>query len=62
MARSEAIGPQEQFDIVIEEEKAALQCHNGYFMTITEAGELKALSSKAREKEIFRLRSNASKK
>lgn len=56
--RSDAIGPQEQLDIVIEDEKTALQGHNGYFLAVNESGELKALSSKAREKEIFKLRTD----
>ena len=56
--RADAIGPQEQLDIVIEDEKTALQGHNGYFLAANESGELKALSSKAKEKEIFRLRTD----
>ena len=56
--RADAIGPQEQIDIVVEDEKTALQGHNGYFLAINESGELKALSSKAREKEIFKLRTD----
>ena len=62
MGRSDAIGPQEQFDVVIEDEQSALQGHNGYFLTVTDTDELKALSAKVREKEIFRLRTNASKR
>lgn len=61
-ARAEAVGPQEQIDVVIEEEKLAFQGHNGYFFTITVSGnELKAISSSVKEKELIRLRSNASK-
>ena len=56
--RSDAIGPQEQLDVIIEDEKTALQGHNGYFLAVNESGELKALSSKAREKEIFKLRTD----
>eukprot|EP00794_Sanderia_malayensis_P019953 gene19953-21907_t len=61
MGRSDAIGPQEQFDVVIEDEKTALQGHNGYFLTVTDSDELMSLSAKVRDKEIFRLRSNTSK-
>ena len=43
---------------MIEDNKTALQGHNGYFLTVNESGELKALSSKAKEKEIFRLRTD----
>ena len=56
--RSDAIGPQEQLEIVVEDGKTALQGHNGYFLAVSEPGELKALSSKAREKEIFKLRTD----
>jgi len=60
MARSEAVGPQEQIEVVIENEKIALQGHNGYFITINDEGEFKALSRTAKDKEIFTLRSNVS--
>eukprot|EP00795_Rhopilema_esculentum_P003138 gene3138-1443_t len=56
--RADAIGPQEQIDIVVEDEKTALQGHNGYFLAVNESGELRALSSKAKEKEIFQLRTD----
>ena len=56
--RSDAIGPQELLEIVVEDGKTALQGHNGYFLAVNESGELKALSSKAREKEIFKLRTD----
>jgi len=59
LARSEAVGPQEQIDVVMEEEKSALQGHNGYFITVMDR-ELKALSSTASEKEMIKLRTNAS--
>lgn len=58
-ARSEAVGPQEQIEVVIENEKFALQGHNGYFLTITDDLELKALSRTAKSKEIFCLRTNS---
>lgn len=61
LARSEAVGPQEQIEVVIEEEKFALQGHNGYFITVTDDSELKALSRTAKTKEIFCLRTNATK-
>ena len=60
--RADAMGPQEQLDVVIEEEKTALQGHNGYFLTVTELGELKSLSAKVNEKEIFTLRTDSSKR
>jgi len=60
VARSEAVGPQEQLEVVIEDEKVALQGHNGYFLTITDGQEVKALSSTAKEKEIVSLRTNIS--
>jgi len=59
-ARSEAVGPQEQLEVVIQDEKVALQGHNGYFVTITEGQEIKALSSVAKEKEIVCLRTDIS--
>lgn len=60
LARSEAVGPQEQLEVVIEDEKIALQGHNGYFVSVTDALELKALSSTAKEKEMICLRTNVS--
>ena len=61
-ARVEAMGPQEQIEVVIQEEKTALQGHNGYFLTVTDDGEIKAQSQKAKEKEIFCLRTNTSRR
>lgn len=61
-ARVEAMGPQEQIEVVIQEEKIALQGHNGYFLTVTDDGEIKAQSQKAKEKEIFCLRTNTSRR
>jgi len=60
LARSEAVGPQEQIEIVIEDERLALQGHNGQFITLTDQRELKARSATAKEKEIISLRTNIS--
>lgn len=60
LARSDAVGPQEQIEVVIQDNKVALQGHNGYFLTVTNDGLLKSLSSTAKEKEIICLRTNAS--
>jgi len=60
LARSEAVGPQEQIEVVIENNKIALQGHNGYFITVTDEKELKALSKTAKDKEVFCLRTNVS--
>uniref|UniRef100_T2MCW5 Protein FRG1 n=1 Tax=Hydra vulgaris TaxID=6087 RepID=T2MCW5_HYDVU len=60
LARSDAVGPQEQLEVVIENGKVALQGHNGYFLTFTDDGEVKSLSRVAKEKEIIFLRTNAS--
>jgi len=60
VARSEAVGPREQIEVVIENENIALQGHNGQFITVTSQRELKALSATAKEKEMIRLRTNVS--
>ena len=62
LARSDAVGPQEQLEVVIENNKIALQGHNGYFITVTDDGELKSLSKTAKEKEIISIRTNASRR
>ena len=62
LARVEAMGPQEQIEVVIQEGKNALQGHNGYFLTVTDDGEIKAQSQKAKDKEIFCLRTNISRR
>merc|ERR1711860_84816 len=62
LARSDAVGPQEQIEVVIQDNKVALQGHNGYFLTLNDDGQLKSLSSTAKEKEIICLRTNASRK
>ena len=59
-ARTEAVGPQEQLEVVIQDEKMALQGHNGYFITLNDGLEVKALSSTAKEKEIVCLRTDVS--
>ena len=61
-ARSDAVGPQEQIEVVIEDGKVALQGHNGYFITVNDDGEIKALSRTAKTKEIVTLRTNASRR
>jgi len=60
LARSEAVGPQEQLEVVIEGGKAALQGHNGYFVTLNDDNEIKSLSKVAKAREMICLRTNAS--
>ena len=50
LARSDAVGPQEQIEVVIEDGKVALQGHNGYFLTINDDNEIKSLSRTAKTK------------
>lgn len=60
--RSDAIGPQEQFELVFEEDRVALQAYNGCFLGVTENGQLSASRKKAGEKEIFYLRTDKQKR
>ncbi|XP_057316284.1 protein FRG1-like [Hydractinia symbiolongicarpus] len=60
LARSEAVGPQEQLEVVIQDKKVALQGHNGYFVTVTDDNELKSICRTAKEREIICLRTNMS--
>lgn len=48
--------------MVIEDGKVALQGHNGYFLTVNDDCEIKALSRTAKTKEIVTLRTNASRR
>ena len=56
--RSEAIGPQEQFECVFEEDKVALETYNGYFLSVTEDGHLSAAKKIVSEKETFHIRTS----
>ena len=56
---AEAIGPQQQLELVFEEDKVALQTYNGCFISITDKGELKATQRTATENAHFYLRTDA---
>jgi hypothetical protein len=60
--RAEAIGAQEQFELVFEEDKVALQAYNGCFLSVTDNGHLVATKKKAGEKEIFYIRTDKAKR
>ena len=60
--RSDAIGPQEQLEVVFEESTVALQTYNGCFLSVTEDGELSATKKVAEEREKFRIRTNIPKR
>lgn len=59
--RSEAIGPQEQFECVFEEDKVALETYNGCFLSVTEDGHLSATKKIVSEKEAFHIRTSVPK-
>ena len=40
--RSDAIGPQEQFECVFEEDKVAFETYNGCYLSLNEDGQLSA--------------------
>ena len=56
---AEAIGQQQQIELVFEEDKVALQTYNGCFISITDKGELKAIQKTASENAQFYLRTDA---
>ena len=58
---AEAIGQQQQIELVFEEDKVALQTYNGCFISITDKGELKATQKTASENAQFYLRTDAAK-
>lgn len=60
--KSDAIGPQEQLEIVFEEGGVALQTYNGCFLSVSEDGELSATKRVAGEKETFHMRTNVPKR
>ena len=60
--RTEAIGPQEQFELIFEEDKVALQTHNGCFLSVTDEKGVSATRKTVGEKETFHIRSNASRR
>ncbi|KAL9955022.1 hypothetical protein ACROYT_G042618 [Oculina patagonica] len=59
--RSEAIGPQEQFECVFEEDKVALETYNGCFLSVNEDGQLSATKKIVSEKETFHIRTSVPK-
>ena len=56
---AEAIGVQEQIELVFEEDKVALQACNGCFISTTEKGDLRATQKAASDDGIFYLRTDA---
>lgn len=56
---AEAIGSQQQLELVFEEDKVALQTYNGCFISITDQGELKATQKTAAENAQFYLRTDS---
>ena len=56
--QSEAIGPQEQFECVFEEDKVALETYNGCFLSVNEEGQLSASKKIVSEKETFHVRTS----
>ena len=59
--RSDAIGPQEQFECVFEEDKVALETYNGCFLSVNEDGQLSATKKIAGEQETFYIRTSVPK-
>lgn len=59
--RSEAIGPQEQFECVFEEDNVALETYNGCFLSVNEDGHLSATKKIVSEKETFHIRTTVPK-
>ena len=57
--RSDAIGPQEQFECVFEGDKAALETYNGCFLSVSDEGQLSATKKIVGEKETFCIRTSA---
>lgn len=60
--RTEAIGPQEQFELVFEGHNVALKTHNGCFLSVTDDRGLSATKKTVGEKDTFHIRSNASRR
>ncbi|EDO44060.1 predicted protein [Nematostella vectensis] len=56
--RAEAIGPQEQLELLFDGDKVALQAYNGCFLSVSDSGSLSASKKKAGEKEIFSIRAD----
>ena len=59
--RSEAIGPQEQFECIFEEDKVALETYNGCFLSVTEEGQISASRKIVGEMETFHIRTSVPK-
>lgn len=59
--RSDAIGPQEQFECVFEEDKVALETYNGCCLSVNEEGQLSATKKIAGEQETFYIRTSVPK-
>ena len=59
--QSDAIGPQEQFECVFEEDKVALETYNGCFLSVNEEGQISATRKTVGEKEAFHIRTSVPK-
>ena len=59
--RSDAIGPQEQFECVFEEDKVAFETYNGCYLSVNEDGQLSASKKTVGEKETFHVRTSVPK-
>jgi len=62
-ATSDAIGGKERWEIVFQDDQTAVQAYNGCFLSyeLNEEGFVCAKASKAREKEIVKVRTNVEK-
>ena len=56
--RSEAIGPQEQFECIFEEDRVALETYNGCFLSVNDEGQISATKKIIGEKETFHIRTS----
>ncbi|XP_068731590.1 protein FRG1-like [Montipora capricornis] len=56
--RSEAIGPQEQFECIFEEDRVALETYNGCFLSVSDEGQISATKKIVGEKETFHIRTS----
>ena len=59
--RSDAIGPQEQFECVFEEDRVALETYNGCFLSASEEGQISATKKIVGKKEAFHIRTSVQK-
>lgn len=59
--RSDAIGPQEQFECVFEEDRTALETYNGCFLSVSEEGQISATKKIVGKKETFHIRTSVQK-